>query len=377
MKFMDILENELKSVDRYVDVDRYKLTDRAFGQNGVWSFFDYVLFILTNKGKSLTLEIEDFVEKYFDDDESKLITKEAVSKQRQKFSAEIFKDMNKAFVKEYYRSEEYVPIFKEYYVLVIDGSRSEIPNTPESKEWANIKENSLTNKKASRTLFSAVSDPFHGIFLDVILGKSDSSERDLVKEHIKNIKNLVNLNKTIIIFDAGYYSLELKIFLEKHGIKYIFRLPPNVYDKEISNMTDIDEVLRLNNTGRRRRNISDEKLLKEAEKLLYIESRVLKIPFINGEDEMEELRLLTNLPKHKVNTFEIAGLYKDRWEIEVNFDKLKNKMELENYSGKLQLSIEQDFQARIYIFNLAMILRNNIHKHLERKNEKKRREEEI
>ena len=66
MKFMDILENELKSIDRYVDIDRYKLTDRAFGQKGVWSFFDYVLFILTNKGKSLTLEIEDFVEKYFD-----------------------------------------------------------------------------------------------------------------------------------------------------------------------------------------------------------------------------------------------------------------------------------------------------------------------
>ena len=51
-------------------------------------------------------------------------------------------------------------------------------------------------------------------------------------------------------------------------------------------------------------------------------------------------------------------------------------MELENYSGKLELTISQDFYSKIFIFNLAMILRNNIHKHLERKNAKKRENEE-
>lgn len=49
---------------------------------------------------------------------------------------------------------------------------------------------------------------------------------------------------------------------------------------------------------------------------------------------------------------------RERWEIEVNYDRLKNKMELENYSGKLENTISQDFYSSIYIFNLAMILRN-------------------
>lgn len=372
---MEILEKQFLTLNLYTNADKYKITPRAFTMDGIWSFFDYLLFILTNKGKSLTLEIENFVENHFNDDEDKLITKEAVSKQRQKFSYEVFIDMNKKFIIEFYKSEDYMPLIKDKIVVLIDGSKSEIPNTPESKEWANIKDDSLTNKKAARTLFSTMIDAKYGIVLDSILGKSDSNERELLKEHIKNVKNLVNLKDLILVIDAGYYSLELKLFLEKQGINYIFRLAPHVYSKEISKMTTFDETLKISNTTPRRKSIHDENLLEKAKKLPYIEARVIKIPIINSENNEDELILLTDLPEHKFNTFEIAGLYKDRWEIEVNYDRLKNKMEIENYSGKLAQTIQQDFYSSIYIFNLAMILRINIQKHLERKNNKKIKEE--
>lgn len=50
-------------------------------------------------------------------------------------------------------------------------------------------------------------------------------------------------------------------------------------------------------------------------------------------------------------------------------------MELENYSGKLENTISQDFYSSIYIYNLAMILRNNIHENLTPKNQKKLKKE--
>ena len=375
MNFMDILEKHFSSLKNYEKPGIYALSPRAFSMSYVWSFNDYLIFILANKGKTLTMEIENFVEEYFNDDESKLITKEAVSKQRQKFSYEIFIDMNRYFIKDFMNSEEYQYFFKDKIVLVIDGSKSEIPNAPESKEWANIKDDSPSNKKALRVLFSTVTDIKYGIILDAIIGKYNSSERDLFKKHLNNIKDLVDLKKVIIIVDAGYYSFELKLILEKMGIDYIFRLPPDTYDKEISKMKNFDENLRFSNTTSRRQNIKDENLLKKAKKLPYIEGRVVKVPIINENDEEDELILLTNLPQNKFNGYEIAGLYRDRWEIEVNYDRLKNKMEIENYSGKLEQTIKQDFHSSIYIFNLAMILRNNIQKHLERKNKKKREKE--
>ncbi len=49
--------------------------------------------------------------------------------------------------------------------------------------------------------------------------------------------------------DASYYSLELKIYLENLGIKYIFRLGSDVYNKEITQMTKIDENLKIRNNN--------------------------------------------------------------------------------------------------------------------------------
>lgn len=371
MDFMDILENEFLGIKEYCDVCGYNLTPRAFSMESIWSFNDYLLFILSNKGKSLTLEIENFVENHFDDNDEKLITKEAVSKQRQKINPELFIDMNKNFIKEFLESEEYDLFVDDKIVLLVDGSKSEIPNTPESKKWANIEDDELRNKKALRVLFSTVIDVKYGVVIDSILGKYNSNEREFLKQHIKNIEKFVNLDKIILIMDAGYYSLELKIFLENLGIKYIFRLGSDVYKKEISQMTKIDENLKIRNITSRRKAIKDENILKKAKELPYIEARIIKLPIINQNNKKDQLIILTNVYRKKFNAYEIADLYRQRWEIEVNYDRLKNKMEIENYSGKLEITIKQDFYSSIYIFNLAMILRNNIHKNLKPKNIKK------
>lgn len=318
-----------------------------------------LLYILANKGKSTTLEIENFVEKYFNDNDDKLMTKQGVSKQRMKIDSLIFKDMNLKFVELFVKSEEYEPIYNNYFIFAIDGTKSEIPNTPESREWANIKDDSLNYTKPARVLASTIIDVKYGIVLDSIIGKSDSNEREMMKQHIETLKNIIDFNKTILLLDRGYYSLELKLFLEKYGIHYVFRLSSKTYEKEISNMEK-----------------SDENLLKKAKKLPWIEARVIKIPIINSNNEEEQLILLTDLSQKEFSTYEIAGLYSQRWEIEVNYDRLKNKIEIENYTGKSELIINQDFYSSIYLFNLSMILKNNIQNHLERKNKKKRENEE-
>ncbi|MDO5826597.1 MAG: hypothetical protein Q4Q22_09455, partial [Methanosphaera sp.] len=68
-------------------------------------------------------------------------------------------------------------------------------------------------------------------------------------------------------------------------------------------------------------------------------------------------------------------LYRQRWEIEVNYDRLKNKADLENYSGKLELTIKQDFHAKILLYNITMALKQDAEKHIPRtisKNKKRR-----
>lgn len=154
--------------------------------------------------------------------------------------------------------------FKDKILVLVDGSRSEIPNTPESKEWANIEDDSLTNKKAARTLFSTIIDSYYGTVLDAIMAESDASERDLFKQHFENIKDIVDLNDLVVVVDGGYFSLELKLYLEEIGVDYIFKLPSNTYHKEISQMESRDENLKFKNIASRRRNITDPEILKKA-----------------------------------------------------------------------------------------------------------------
>lgn len=376
MKFMEILENCLESINEYSNPGEYILTPRAFSFNGKWSFKDYIIYILANKGKSTTLEIENFVENYFNDNDDKLIKKQAVSQQRMKIDYMIFKDMNIKFLELFINSDEYSSDYKNQKIWAVDGSKSEIPNTPESREWANITDDSLTYTKPARIVFSTIIDVKYGIVLDSILGNFYSNEREMLKQHIENLKEHVDFKNTILILDRGYYSLELKLFLEKHGINYIFRLPKDTYGSEISQMESDDENIKIKNITSRRKNITDENILKKLEKIAYIPARVVKMPIINEKGKEEKMILLTDLPKNKFNTYEIAGLYAERWEIEVNYDRLKNKMELENYTGKSEIIIKQDFYSSIYLFNLSMILKNNIQKHLERKNKKKRKTEQ-
>ena len=88
----------------------------------------------------------------------------------------------------------------------------------------------------------------------------------MMKQHNETLKNIIYFNKTILLLDRDYYSLELKLFLEKYGTHYVFRLSSTTYEKEISNMEKSDENIKISNNSNRRKSITDENLLKKAKK---------------------------------------------------------------------------------------------------------------
>lgn len=50
-------------------------------------------------------------------------------------------------------------------------------------------------------------------------------------------------------------------------------------------------------------------------------------------------------------------LYFKRWGIEIKFDELKNRLEIENFTGTTKISIHQDFYASIYLSNMVELAR--------------------
>jgi hypothetical protein len=87
------------------------------------------------------------------------------------------------------------------------------------------------------------------------------------------------------------------------------------------------------------------------------------------------------LPGKYIKYKEIAELYFKRWRIEVKFESLKNKLELENMSGRRVVTTYQDFWAKLDLANTMAALEyatdeaieektaNNTNKHQQRTNE--------
>jgi hypothetical protein len=80
--------------------------------------------------------------------------------------------------------------------------------------------------------------------------------------------------------------------------------------------------------------------------------RVFNITLSSGEKEI----LVTNLPGKDVKYKEAGELYFSRWKIEVKFDSLKNKLELENMSGRRVVTTFQDFWAKLDLANTMAAL---------------------
>jgi hypothetical protein len=75
--------------------------------------------------------------------------------------------------------------------------------------------------------------------------------------------------------------------------------------------------------------------------------RVFNITLDSGEKEI----LVTNLPKKHLKYKEAGELYFKRWGIETKFNSLKNKLQLENFSGRRVVTTYQDFWAKLDLAN--------------------------
>ena len=58
-------------------------------------------------------------------------------------------------------------------------------------------------------------------------------------------------------------------------------------------------------------------------------------------------------------------------EIETNFDRLKNIIILENFTGHRKIILEQDFHTNIYIFNFLIAMKHDANNKIEEKHKNK------
>ena len=235
----------------------------------------------------------------------------------------------------YYQKEKNLNTWHGFNVFAVDGTSLEIPCTDENINHFGAYSNqskTLTSKASASILYDVLND----IIVDSIIGECHASERKQAIEHVNSVcyKNL--LKNSIITFDRGYPSDELFNILIEKELFFLCRLSSSY------NITKLD--------------LPDDSIIKYHQKKTALELRVIKVTLSDGTIET----LVTNILDQSVTLAMFKELYFLRWGIETKYNELKNSLEIEEFSGKKPIIIEQDFYASIYISIITSIMKKDV-----------------
>lgn len=277
------------------------------------------------------------------------ITNQGVDLQRLKLNPEAVKYLALEWVKSIYADKDYdrVRQIKGYYVCAIDGMDLVLPTSDEGYEFFG---GSISNKgvKTVQASSSCIYDVVNRVLIDANINPFKTSERDSAMKNIESLDELIPYDKKILLLDRGYISLKLLLDLFQYDHKFVMRIPSSTYKNEISNMATNDELIRIEMTKERLNSLRDEPYYDQLLSVHHIVVRAIKFTLSSGMKEV----LITNLDPKEFNFDEIKELYRLRWEIETVYNALKNKIELEKFSGFKPVIIKQDFYASIYLWNM-------------------------
>jgi hypothetical protein len=286
-------------------------------------FKETVLFMLNMVKKSLQIELNNFIETVLLKEIS--YSKQAYSEARQHIKPELFTDLSDSIIDGFYRECDDYKLWNGYRLTAIDGSKLEIPDTELLRSEFGCSKNA--SGEVARASASCLFDLLNRLIIRSSIDKCDTPEREAAKLLINRI--IGDGIKTLMLFDRGYPSAEFMAYLIDNGIDFLMRAKRN-YSNDVKKAKN-NQIIEFKKEG----------------KIYRI--RVIKFLLETGEEEI----LLTSLFDKTLTVEDFKKLYFMRWGIEIRYDDLKNKLQIENFTGTTKVAIKQDFYASIYLSNMA------------------------
>ena len=275
-----------------------------------------------------------------------LVTSSAFSQARKKIKHEAFIELNqKAIVAVMYEDESYHQ-WQGHRLLGIDGSKVALPNEANIlKEFGGWNVNQHREKPEPVAMVSVMYDLLNKIALDSQIDKGQSDEVALAERHLSQTKA-----NDLLIFDRnypGYIWLARLLDRELHFVGRCSRRSFQPVRDMFAGQGADSQIVTLKVPAKHRQAVQKLDLPEQ------ITVRIIRVILQNGEVEV----LITSLLDEQVYpTAEFGPLYFKRWGSETFYDLIKNRLLLENFTGRTVAAVKQDFFATIYICGLETLL---------------------
>lgn len=296
-------------------------------------FKETILFMLNMVNKSLQTELNNFFEVVLKKDAP--ISKQAFSENRQKVDPNAFIQLNDTIVDVIYKKCNEYKLWNGYRLSAVDGTTIELPNTESLRNEFGYAKNQYASTAVARATASCVFDVLNGIVIKSKIDRFGTSERKTALELISEIKKDTSMNE-LMLFDRGYPSFGFIAKLTEANVHFVMRTKNNMFRKKI-NAAKNDQIIKI-----------------KYNKKNYI-VRVIKF-YLNPDTEEV---LITNLFNKSMEIENFKELYFKRWGVEIRYNELKNRLEIENFTGTTKIAIKQDFYASIYLSNMIELARKD------------------
>lgn len=331
-----------------------RTSNKDFTRKRKLPFVSLVCFMLSGIKRSIQRELTDFIQK---NTSQKNITKSAFCQQRVKLKPEAFVELNEVLTDDFYTDNEFVT-HHGMRLICIDGSTLELPRSEEIIQTfgVNNEDNMIPMSRIS-TMY----DPLNNIILDGKMEANVCDEYSLAVMMLGHIKE-----NDFVVLDRGYGARWLFYLLQQRKAHYVVRVQRN-FGPDVDSFWDTKETERIIEVKELPAK-SKIKLKKLGCDFKPFKFRLVKIILDNGETEVLATSLLDS---EKFDSKFLKETYELRWGIEVNYNHLKNHIELGNFTGYSVQVVRQDFFANILLANIQALLVRDAQEEMNKKNEDK------
>ena len=281
------------------------------------------------------------------------VSNSAFSQARQKLSHTAFIELHRTAVVENYYADDQYQTWQGFRLLGVDGSKIRLPDTPEIRKefgaFAVKNQSGVELGEQPWALASVCYDVLNDISLDALLAHGKAYEVDVAVKHLRYLRA-----NDLLIGDMNYPSYrfvaELSVLRQKRGCHYLFRCSSGSFTpaRQLFATDERESVIvTLSVPKDKRREINRLGLPQQ------ITVRFVRVVLDDGTVEV----LVTSLvDESRYPTSLFKELYNLRWGVETLYDRIKNLLSLENFSGTTVEAVKQDFYATIFICGVEAIL---------------------
>lgn len=309
---------------------------------------DLAFSMISRKGLTLKLELRGYMNISHPGIQ---ISKPGYLKQRMKLNPEAFVDLYQFHNRNFYSDPDAeLYTFNGLLVLAVDGSDINIPTTPETiAVYGNASVRG--GKPCAQLGLGCLYDALNRMILDACCNKVKFNEMAVAEAQIARVRETIGGHPFVVTMDRGYPSIPAFLRMIDRGIYFVARLKSSDFKAEQQSLSSDDEDVEILLTKSRRQHYmgtEDEALVMGSGSFPL---RMVRV-WLDGDKTEYEI-LASNLPRDQFPAGCFGELYHLRWRIETAYQTLKDRLQMENFTGTKPVLLEQDIYSTIYVSNIA------------------------